>query len=60
MIKVNEDTELVKEIREAQKANGGYCCCAIIKDDTTKCMCQDFREQKEGWCNCGLYFKESV
>ena len=47
-----------KEIEEAIKNNDGYCCCAIEKTEDTKCMCKDFREQKEcGFCHCGRYLK---
>ena len=47
-----------KKIEEAIKENDGYCCCALEKNDDTKCMCKDFREQeKYGFCHCGRYFK---
>ena len=45
------------DIEAAVKANDGYCPCACIKDQDTKCMCKDFREQLEGICHCGLYKK---
>ena len=58
-VKLNSDKELVKEVREALKQNDGYCPCAIFKNDDTKCMCKEFREQLEqgipGKCHCGLY-----
>lgn len=58
-VSVNKDEALVKAIREAQKANGGYCCCAIEKTDDTRCICKEFREQidrkQPGKCPCGLY-----
>ena len=56
-IKVNDDKELVKEIRERLKENDGYCPCRIEKTKDTKCMCKEFREQVEGECHCGLYIK---
>lgn len=47
-----------KKIEEAIKENDGYCCCALEKNDDTKCMCKDFKEQeKYGFCHCGRYFK---
>jgi hypothetical protein len=47
-----------KEIEEAIKANDGYCCCALEKNDDTKCICKDFREQNHfGFCHCGRYYK---
>ena len=46
-------------IKELVKQNGGYCPCAIEKNEDTKCMCKDFREQEtHGLCHCGLYIKE--
>lgn len=46
------------EILEAVKANDGYCPCMREKTPETKCMCKEFREQKEsGVCHCGLYKK---
>ena len=52
-----EDTELVDLIRQTLKQNGGYCPCALFKNEDTKCMCKDFKEQEEGVCHCGLYIK---
>lgn len=59
-IVLNEDTNIVKLIREGLRANGGYCPCAVEKSDDTKCMCKEFREQSEGYCHCGLYNKITV
>ena len=58
--KVNDDEELVTEIREAIKDNNGYCCCAIQKVPESKCPCANFRQMlQEGrvgeTCHCGLY-----
>ena len=54
----NDDKERVAHIRALLKTTGGYCPCAIIKDKTTKCPCQDFRAQTTpGLCHCGLYQK---
>lgn len=57
MIKVSEDKELVQEIRAKLKENGGYCPCRIDKTPDTKCPCREFREQENGECHCGLYYK---
>lgn len=57
MIKLNEDKELVAEIRAQLKQNDGYCPCSIVKNEDTKCMCKEFREMEEGECHCGLYVK---
>lgn len=45
-------------IGELVKANDGYCPCAVLKNEDTKCQCKEFREQKEpGKCHCGLFEK---
>lgn len=56
-IVLNDDKELVEQIRGALKKNGGYCPCRLVKNDDTKCMCKEFREQASGVCHCGLYKK---
>ena len=37
--------------------NGGYCPCAIEKNEDTICPCKDFREQDSGLCHCGRFEK---
>jgi ferredoxin-thioredoxin reductase catalytic subunit len=55
---VNPDKEVVKEVREGLKRTGGYCPCRVVKNEDTKCLCKEFREQtSEGECYCGLYIK---
>lgn len=56
-IKVVDNKELVGDIRARLKANDGYCPCAIVKNEDTKCICKAFMEQEEGECHCGLYVK---
>lgn len=57
-IVLNDDKQLVDEVRKKLKENGGYCPCKLIKNQDTKCMCKEFREQTiEGECHCGLYKK---
>lgn len=58
MIKVTQDKELENAIRKALKDNDGYCPCRVQKTEDTKCMCKEFREQINGECHCGLYYKE--
>lgn len=59
MIRLNPDREIVTRVQEALKESGGYCPCAIIRNEDTKCMCKDFRENvSSGECHCGLYVKE--
>lgn len=59
-IKVSEDKEVVKAIKEGLKKNDGYCPCRIERTPETKCMCKEFREQTEGECHCGLYVKVGI
>ena len=54
----NLDKDFVKQMLKALKENSNYCPCKIEKTKDTKCMCKEFREQKDGWCQCGLYYKE--
>jgi len=57
-IRLSENKELVQEIREKLKKNGGYCPCRIERIEDTKCMCKEFREQESGECHCGLFVKD--
>ena len=56
-IVLNDDKDLVEEIRKRLKENEGYCPCRISKTADTKCMCKEFRDATEGECHCGLYQK---
>ena len=56
-IEITSDPVKKKEILDALKANDNYCPCRVEKTPDTKCMCKEFREQKEGACHCGLYIK---
>lgn len=52
----------ISEFRVDIQLNDGYCPCMRIKDDKTKCVCEDFRNKIkddtfEGECHCGLYYK---
>lgn len=63
MVKINPDRNVVKIIKERLEQNDGYCPCATFKDDSTKCMCEEFKElikdpNFKGQCHCGLYIKE--
>lgn len=49
--------EIDKSIAELVKQNNGYCPCAISKNEDTKCMCKEFREQEAGDCHCGRFRK---
>ena len=58
-IKLNPNADKVMAVRKALKENDGYCPCAVFKNEDTRCMCKDFRDQIEqrieGKCHCGLY-----
>lgn len=56
-IKMNDDKEFVSSMRAALKENDGYCPCALIKSEDTKCMCKEFRDAQSGECRCGLFEK---
>ena len=63
-IRLNENTEIVKTVREGLKAKGGYCPCRMERTPDTKCMCKEFRDQIadpnfEGYCHCMLYYKSN-
>lgn len=55
----NPNKDFVEQMLKALKENSNYCPCKLEKTKDTKCMCKEFREQKDGWCHCGLYYKES-
>ena len=60
-IKLNPNESVVKEVRAGLRETGGYCPCAIVQDEDTKCPCKDFREKDTpGECHCGLYVKEEL
>lgn len=62
MLKItyNQNKQIVDKILDALDKNNGYCPCKLEKNNDTKCMCKEFREQKEGYCHCGLYIKENI
>lgn len=52
----------IEEVDPSVKAlvdqNDGYCPCAIFRVPETKCMCKEFKDQKEpGPCHCGRFSK---
>ena len=62
-VRYNENSELVKKIKDGIKAKGGYCPCKVAKVPENICMCQEFKKQIadenfEGYCHCMLYYKE--
>lgn len=62
-VRLNEDAEMVKTIREGLKRTGGYCPCRLERTPENKCVCKEFRDQIadpqfHGYCHCMLYYKE--
>ena len=57
MIKLNKDNPDLDNILQRIKDNAGYCPCAIIRNEDTKCNCKEFREMSEGVCHCGAFVK---
>ena len=62
-IRLNENAETVRNIREGLKRTGGYCPCRVERTEENKCMCAEFKSQCadpnfEGYCHCMLYYKE--
>jgi ferredoxin-thioredoxin reductase catalytic subunit len=62
-IRLNENKEVVKTIKEGLSHTGGYCPCRLERTEDFKCMCKEFKEQIndpdfEGYCHCLLYYKE--
>ena len=61
-IRLNENEEVVKTVKEGLKRTGGYCPCRLQRTEDTKCMCTEFKNQIkdpdfEGFCHCMLYYK---
>lgn len=54
----NPNKDFVEQMLKALKENSNYCPCKTEKTKDTKCICKEFREQKNGWCHCGLYYKD--
>lgn len=44
MVRLNDDKEMVKSIKEGLKRTGGYCPCRIQRTEENKCMCKEFRD----------------
>ncbi|MBQ3229496.1 MAG: ferredoxin thioredoxin reductase catalytic beta chain [Clostridia bacterium] len=63
-IRLNENEEIVKIVKEGLERSGGYCPCRRERTEENKCMCKEFREQIrdpefEGFCHCMLYYKSN-
>ena len=61
-VRLNDDKEMVAQIKDGLKRTGGYCPCRLERSEDNKCICKEFREQiadpnYEGFCHCMLYSK---
>jgi len=54
---LNHDKDYVLEMRESIKKNGGHCPCIVLKDESIKCPCVDFRTKS--LCHCELYVEDN-
>ena len=59
-VRLNEDQEIVRTIREGLRRTGGYCPCRLARTEENRCMCKDqiADPDYEGYCHCRLYYKE--
>lgn len=53
----NPDQKIYEEVSKAIEENEGYCPCKLEKNKDTKCICTQFKEQKDGECECGRFIK---
>ena len=61
-VRLNQDAEVVKTVKEGLTRTGGSCPCRLQRTEENKCICKEFREQMadpdfEGYCHCMLYYK---
>ena len=61
-VRLNDDKEMVAQIKDGLKRTGGYCPCRLERSEDNKCICKEVREQiadpnYEGFCHCMLYYK---
>jgi hypothetical protein len=55
----NPDRKIYDEVTEAVKKNNGHCPCLVERNEDTKCPCAEFlRQETEGYCRCGRYYKK--
>lgn len=63
MLKIipNPNVDIYNKITNAVIQNDGYCPCMLTKNQDTKCICKDFRDQShKGECHCGRYVKIGI
>ena len=59
-VRLNEDAEIVKTVKEGLRKKGGYCPCRFEKKEAYQCLCEEFKAQLadpdvEGSRHCRLY-----
>ena len=62
-VRLNENEEMVKIVKDGLKRTGGYCPCRLERTEENKCICKEFRERIvdpdfKGFCHCMLYYKD--
>lgn len=60
MLKIikNPDGETYNNVTQAVINNDGYCPCSLEKNEDTKCICKEFRDQDyTGECHCERFIK---
>lgn len=60
MLKIipNPNIDIYNKITDVVIQNDGYCPCVLTKNQDTKCICKNFKDQPhEGECHCGRYIK---
>ena len=62
-VRLNEDQEVVRTVKEGLAHTGGYCPCRLARTEENKCICREFRElindpEFHGFCHCMLYYKD--
>ena len=55
-VRLNENADVVRTVREGLKRTGGYCPCRMERREEFKCMFDEFKNQindpdYEGYCH---------
>ena len=44
-VRLNDDEEVVRAVKEGLRRTGGYCPCRRQRTEDYKCICKEFRDQ---------------
>ena len=44
-VRLNDDREVVAQVKEGLKRTGGYCPCRVGRKPENKCICEEFKAQ---------------